>query len=65
MFNMQAQYEYFNGGAIISMEGVALLAFLQLDGSSEKQMEFHTHLSGGKLQDSSILQSLMDKSIWF
>ena len=43
MFNKQAWYEYFNGGATISMEGVAIKFFPA--GSSQKQMEFHTLLS--------------------
>ena len=58
MFNEQAQHEYFNGGTI-SMEGVAIIFFPA--GSAEKQMEFHTHLSDEKLQDSSIVHSHMKK----
>ena len=63
MFNEQALHEYFNGGATISMEVVVIIFFPA--GRDEKQMEFHTHLSDAKLQDSSIVHSHMDKSIWF
>ena len=40
MFNHQAQHEYFNGDATISMDGVAINFFQT--GGIEKTMEFHT-----------------------
>ena len=43
------------------MEGVAI-TFSQLE---VLKMEFHTHMSDGKLQDSSIVHSHMDKLICF
>ena len=52
-FNIQAQHEYFNGNATISMEEGVAISFFPA-GSTENQMEFHTYLSDGKLQDSSI-----------
>ena len=63
IINKEAQHEYLNRGATISMEGVAINFFPA--GSSEKQMEFHTNLSDGKLHDSSIIHSHMDKLFCF
>ena len=57
MFNLQTQHEYFNG-ATIAMEGV--VSKFPLAADREKIIEFHTHLSDGKVQDSSIVHSHID-----
>ena len=63
MFNKQAQHEYFTGGSTVSLEGVAIKFFEP--GCAEKRMEFHTYLSDGKTQDSSIVDNHMKKILVF
>ena len=63
MFNKQAQHEYFTGGSTISLEGVAIKFFQP--GCTDKRMEFHTYLSDGKTQDSSIVNNHMEKLLVF
>ena len=63
MFNNQTQSEYFQGGASVSLEGVAIKFYPA--GSTEKSMEFHTYLSDGKKQDSSVVYNHMDQLLVF
>ena len=59
MFNKQAQHEYFSGGEKVLLEGVAIKFYPP--GATEKTMEFHSYLSDGKTQDSSIVNNHMDQ----
>ena len=60
-FNNQAQFEYYSGGATISLEGVLVKCFKPLQEDSCK--EFYTYLSDGKQQDSAVVFNHMEKLI--
>ena len=56
--------EHFGSGCTISLEGVAVRFYPV--GSDEKiQLDFHTYLSGGKEQDSSVVHCHMEILIQF
>ena len=63
MFNQQCQHEYFSGRATISIEGVSVKYFPATGGA--KQMDFHTYLSDGKIQNAAVVNLNMEKLILF
>ena len=62
-FNKEAQLEHFGGGRTVSLEGMAVEFFPV--GQSIKTMEFHTHLSDEKQQDSAVVNDHMERLIVF
>ena len=67
MYSLKCQSEHFLGRANIALESVAV-EFLNRStrtGELNNRMEFHTHFSDGKVQDSSVVMSHMDTLIDF
>ena len=65
-FNNEIQTEHFGGSCTVSLEGVAVRFFTA--GASRQAspvMEFFTFLSDAKVQDSSVVNSHMDKLLHY
>ena len=62
-FHGQVQCNYYNGGRVISIEGVAVW-FIPDDGG-EITMSFHSYLSDGKVQNAAVALNHMEKMVAF